>query len=96
VEHLRSIGQDFDVYVTTLAGGGLNFDYMIATKGGVCFEDSPPERVEDKTDIVVRELLEANGNVPTFPLCSFLTFSIGVAPGEYRWEAHLDIELGGD
>jgi len=66
MEHLESTGQEFGVHVT-LAGEYHPLDYIIATKGGVHFGGSPPEVVEEKNDIVVRDWLEANGNVSTFP-----------------------------
>ena len=59
-KHLERNGQDFGVYVTYV-GAYHYLDYIITTKGGEHFGDSPPVVVEGENDIVVREWLEANG-----------------------------------
>ena len=64
MEHLRSIGLDFEVYVA-LAGEMSPLDYIIATKGGKHFGGPPPEVVEGKDEDAIREFLEANGDTQT-------------------------------
>jgi hypothetical protein len=68
-----------------------SWSILIVTQGGYDLNDPSPEVIEEEKEEILREWLQAKGDLPAFlsTPCP-LTLSVGVTQEEYRWGVRFD------
>jgi len=88
-DYLESKGMDFYVDID-FTGEAYFFSTILATSGSYGQKGPPLADAPGRKDEIIREWLEAKGDLSSFLACHLLTSSTEMAPGEYKWEICVD------